>query len=130
MIHLSNTKEALEHFKYRNLTQKQKNAISKAFEHANRTGVYSLPETFIITVLDKLDVVMSKEKKERPVNNQPILKCDVKGNVLEVFDSVPDASEKLGICPNDINRCLRGSLNEAGGFCWRYRYPKPKYNLI
>lgn len=42
------------------------------------------------------------------------------GEKIKEFESITEASEKLGILYTSINNCLRGGSKHAGGYVWRY----------
>jgi hypothetical protein len=55
-----------------------------------------------------------------PGKKQPVLKLDKDGTILEQFESIKHASEKLGLLPNKISAVCRGERNMTGGFGWKY----------
>ena len=42
------------------------------------------------------------------------------GEELKVFESVYEASEKLGITNTSIQNCLKGRSRTSGGYKWKY----------
>lgn len=64
-----------------------------------------------------------KEDNPKPVSagrKQRVAKLDIHGNILEEFDSIADASSKLGIQSTKISAVCRHVRKSAGGFQWKY----------
>lgn len=49
-----------------------------------------------------------------------VLQYDLKGNFIEKYDSVSEASKNTGISKTCISRCCRGEREQSGGFLWNY----------
>jgi hypothetical protein len=47
-----------------------------------------------------------------------VCQCDMKGNVLKVWNSIKEATEELKI--RNISQVCLGVRNKAGGYKWRY----------
>ncbi len=61
-------------------------------------------------------------------HKKQIIKCDLDGNELEVFDSIKDASKSVTVKPASINKALRKQVNTSGGFIWKYK--EDNHNII
>ena len=48
-----------------------------------------------------------------------VAQYDEKGNLLEIYKSVVEASEKTGVNKGGISRCIKGERNHAGGFVFK-----------
>ena len=63
-------------------------------------------------------------KKVQPLaaeaSKTKVAQYDLQDNLLAVFDSQREASEKTGTCRSSITRCVRGKRKTAGGFKWKY----------
>lgn len=53
-------------------------------------------------------------------HEKKIIKYDLEGNKLEVFNSIKEASKSVTVKPVSINRALRKQANTSGGFIWKY----------
>lgn len=49
-----------------------------------------------------------------------VAQYDLQNNLLNVFDSQREASEKTGTCRSSITRCITGHRKTAGGYKWKY----------
>lgn len=49
-----------------------------------------------------------------------VVKCDLNGNALEVYDSMADAGRAEGVDVTGICDCCNGRQQTAGGYIWRY----------
>lgn len=49
-----------------------------------------------------------------------IAQYDLQDNLLNVFNSQREASEKTGTCRSSITRCVTGHRKTAGGYKWKY----------
>ena len=49
-----------------------------------------------------------------------VAQYDLKDNLLNVFNSQREASEKTGTCRSSITRCVTGHRKTAGGYKWKY----------
>lgn len=49
-----------------------------------------------------------------------VAQYDLQNNLLNVFNSQREASEKTGTCRSSITRCVTGHRKTAGGFKWKY----------
>lgn len=56
------------------------------------------------------------KKKISESNNKKVI-CVETG---QVFDSIKEAGEIMGVFPTSISACCRGKLNTTGGFHWKY----------
>lgn len=74
----------------------------------------------------------SKEKREKSNSNivnvkliqkrigRPILQMDDDINIIERFETISDASKKVGVNSKSIRDAAKGIQKHAGGFVWRY----------
>ena len=49
-----------------------------------------------------------------------VIQYDLKGKVLNIYNSQREASEKTGVCRSSITRCVRHNRKTAGGYIWEY----------
>lgn len=49
-----------------------------------------------------------------------VAQYDLQDNLLNVFNSQREASEKTGTCRSSITRCVTGHRKTAGGYKWKY----------
>ena len=49
-----------------------------------------------------------------------VAQYDFQDNLLNVFNSQREASEKTGTCRSSITRCVTGHRKTAGGYKWKY----------
>ena len=49
-----------------------------------------------------------------------VCQYDLNDNLIAVFDSQREASEKTGTCRSSITRCCTGNRKTAGGYKWKY----------
>lgn len=49
-----------------------------------------------------------------------VAQYDLQENLLHVFNSQREASEKTGTCRSSITRCVKGYRKTAGGYKWKY----------
>ena len=49
-----------------------------------------------------------------------VAQYDLNDNLIAIFDSQREASEKTGTCRSSITRCCTGNRKTAGGFKWKY----------
>tara|TARA_B110000858_G_C17543666_1_gene354727 strand:- start:37 stop:504 length:468 start_codon:yes stop_codon:yes gene_type:complete len=62
-----------------------------------------------------------KDMKKTGGGQRSITKYDLKGNKLEVFESLISAVRSMGITNTaSIGHCARGRQNTAYGFIWKY----------
>ena len=63
-------------------------------------------------------------KKVQPLaaeaSKTKIAQYDLQDNLLNVFNSQREASEKTGTCRSSITRCVTGHRKNAGGYKWKY----------
>lgn len=62
------------------------------------------------------------EPYERPISikRKKIIQMNLDGQILNVYDSIKDASRKTNIARSNISSCLTGRVHRAGGFQWIY----------
>ena len=58
-------------------------------------------------------------------HGKKIIQYDLKGNIIQIHDSVVDAAKKLNKHVRCIERCARGENKTAFGFLWKYCDDKP-----
>ena len=49
-----------------------------------------------------------------------VAQYDLNDNLIAIFNSQREASEKTGVCRSSITRCCTGNRKTAGGFKWKY----------
>ena len=49
-----------------------------------------------------------------------VAQYDLQDNLLNIYNSQREASEKTGTCRSSITQCVRGKRKTAGGFKWKY----------
>lgn len=52
--------------------------------------------------------------------NSKVIQYDMAGNALKIWESMKEASEKLGINAEGISGCCRGKKKTCGGYAWTY----------
>ena len=60
------------------------------------------------------------QKKAAEQSKAPVAQYDQDGNLIAVFSSQKEASEKTGVCRSSITHVVRGQRKTAGGYIWRY----------
>jgi len=55
-----------------------------------------------------------------------VIKMDLDGNELEIFDSITEAGESVNLTRHAISRVCNGKNQTAGGFKWKYSEIKEK----
>lgn len=60
---------------------------------------------------------------DRPVTDiyNPIEQYDLQGNLIKVWETIEEASEKTGVSKTGIVTCCSNKNKSAGGFQWKYR---------
>lgn len=53
-------------------------------------------------------------------NVKPVVQLDKKGNFINEYDSIINASKSTSVCETNILNCCKGIYGHAGGFIWRY----------
>ena len=53
--------------------------------------------------------------------NKPVDQYDLKGNYINTWDSIKEASLKTGTLPCSISRCCSGKLKTSNGFSWKFK---------
>lgn len=53
-------------------------------------------------------------------SKKKVAQYDLQDNLLNVFNSQREASEKTGVCRSSITRCVTGHRKTAGGYKWKY----------
>ena len=115
-------------------------------EYIKRSDVYnkSLPskkfgcyESVVVKTTDGITTI-SKEDFEKgdykSINEKEVFQYNLKGELINKFDSLLKASKETNIEKTSISSCCRKIRDTAGGFIWRFNkekvyYDKPKkYN--
>lgn len=65
-------------------------------------------------------IIREKRKSQVMTNGKPVVQLDENGCIMARFQSGIAASRETGITYQNINACLRGKINSAGGYCWCY----------
>lgn len=53
--------------------------------------------------------------------SKPIIRLDLKGNVICEYQSAREAARQTGILPSSICNCLKGISKKCGGSLWQYK---------
>lgn len=53
--------------------------------------------------------------------SKTILQLNENGNVLQEYESITQAAKAIGVSISAISGCLRGRLNSAAGYIWKYK---------
>ena len=69
---------------------------------------------------DKSNTIQQLSNKEITLNERKILQYDLNKNLLNVYESMDEASKKTGITKSTICSVCKGKKNTAGNFVWRY----------
>lgn len=65
-------------------------------------------------------VVLTKNRGwSKLINDFRIAQCDLDGDLIEVYDSIKDASYKTGLPYSGIWACVFGKTRKSGGYIWR-----------
>ena len=67
----------------------------------------------------ELGLLKRKYGKENPCAKK-VCQYDKKGNFIKKWDSIIEASQKLGINHSHISECCGGKYKTTGGYVWRY----------
>lgn len=59
-------------------------------------------------------------KNENNPNSKIVLQLDLKGNVINKYNCIMEATRKTKINNADIGQCCKGKLKTAGGYKWKY----------
>lgn len=54
------------------------------------------------------------------VSKTKVAQYDLQDNLIRVYNSQREASEKTGTCRSSITRCVTGNRKTAGGYKWKY----------
>ena len=90
--------------------------------------IYSNETTVII---HNIDNVRESDKRyyerNKGNNSKSVIQYDLNMNVLNVFESITEASEYIEYitgkkaCDGNISRCCRGIYKTSYGYIWRYK---------
>ena len=64
------------------------------------------------------------EDKINPYINpkwSPVVQLDLNNNIIQIFNSIKDASIKIKIPSSSISACCKGIMKSVGGFRWMYQ---------
>lgn len=64
--------------------------------------------------------VKQVQPKAADASKRKVCQYDLKDNIINIFDSQREASDKTGTCRSSITRCCTGNRKTAGGFKWKY----------
>lgn len=65
-------------------------------------------------------------KSSHSTTNNPVVQLELWGGIVEVYESIKEASLSTGIPKTHISQCVNGKAEEAGGYKWRYSKNKTK----
>lgn len=82
--------------------------------------------------VDNLEWMTRKEncnygtRNERVANaiSRAVLQFTKEGDFIKEFISETEASRQTGIAIPSISYCLKGKLKSAGGYVWKYKFPR------
>lgn len=78
--------------------------------------------TNIINKIKSIYVNGKSKKATRAKNNNiKLIKCDLSGNELDIFNSAKEASRELGYDASNISKCCSGAIKTYKGFKWKYK---------
>jgi len=63
-------------------------------------------------------------------NGKSVKKLDTNGNILEIYDTIKEASEKNNISSSSISNTCKDKQKTAGGFKWEYNENKKLANPV
>lgn len=63
----------------------------------------------------------NSKQKIRDKNSKPIIQTDTSGNIIKEWDSIKQASDKLGIPKYLIYASLQNPLNKTTDYVWKYK---------
>ena len=63
-------------------------------------------------------------------NGKSVIKLDKDNNIIEIYTTIKEASEKNGITPSNITNVCNGKQKTAGGFKWKYNEEKELANPV
>lgn len=52
--------------------------------------------------------------------NSKVIQYDMAGNALKIWDSMKEASERLGVAYQGISMCCRNKRKSCGGYMWSF----------
>jgi len=65
---------------------------------------------------------LNGNKKAKELMSVPIIQCYKNTNIaIKEYSGQREASKELGIFVSNINHCLKGNRNSAGGYTWIYK---------
>lgn len=107
----------------------QKRASQSDIEYIRNTYVkcHSIEKTIVITgwarnTVHKYVSDLSCSNPSSLYNHRHILKLDRKtGKVLMEYQDLATAARLTHLGISNINKCVKGHTQTAGGYCWRYK---------
>lgn len=82
-------------------------------KHAIKNGCINITDKKREASRQTVKIAMEHRKKG-------VIQFDKKGNMINKFESVSDATRKTNINTSNIVACCKGKLKQAGGFIWSY----------
>lgn len=64
--------------------------------------------------------VKSVQVKGAEASKTKVCQYDLDGNLIAIYDSQREASEKTKICRSSITKCVNNKRKTAGGYKWQY----------
>lgn len=64
--------------------------------------------------------VKQVQPKAAQASRKKVVQMNLNGEIIAVFLSQREASEKTGTCRSSITRCCTGDRKTAGGYRWKY----------
>ena len=71
--------------------------------------------------VEKLPPYVKNKPNNKGKGTVAIDQLTIDGQFIKTWNSITEASEKLGVNGSSISRVLKGTLNSAGGYKWKYK---------
>ena len=102
-------------------TEERKLNISKALKGKSKSIEHR--EKLSKSIKGKTYGHWKPEQRQKNLNfwlkqYQPVAQYDLNGNLIKIWDNRTMASIELGVKKDQIRNCMRGRMNQCGGFKW------------